>query len=111
MASESTKSEETKRVLRPGRKPAGANYDYVQPGSLEHANLLGIRVEVETDAITYKGMALMDATVWGPFATEMYIKAQLIFKVNEFEAGPPSVPENAPELFVPRDMRVIFPGV
>lgn len=102
--------EKTERVLKSGRKPGTAR-DYVAQGSKEHADLLGIRPAEETDVITYKGMALDDATQWGPFASEMYIKAQLIFKVNEFDGGAPKVPETAPRLFVPVDMRDQFEGV
>lgn len=74
--------------------------DFVQHGSEQHAQLLGLRKAVKEDTLQYHSWTLQDFTIFGPNAREEFIKAQLISKVNELE-NPPTVPTGAPPMWTP----------
>jgi hypothetical protein len=75
-----------------GREPGPAgNYDYVKPGSDQHAALLGLRKADEDDALVCEGWTLADLTTWGPNATEMFLRNILRSKVSELTSPPPTV--------------------
>ena len=81
--------------------PSG-NPDYIQPGSDEHAALLGL---VKGD----KGeWVLADVTAYGPMATDKFLGEVLRQKVAELNAPPPKFqsddprkPNYAPKLWNP----------
>jgi hypothetical protein len=90
--------------------------DYIEHGSEAHANFLGIRKADEGDnpilvVKDKKGRewALVDMTMFGPSATETYLREVCRQKVAELEAGtPPAVqsddprkPNYAPPLWMP----------
>lgn len=75
--------------------------DYIPHGSEQHADLLSIRKALEGDEPVYKGYALADVTMYGPNATAAFLLNVLRQKVAELQARP-SVPEGAPEMWVPR---------
>ena len=62
-------------------------FDYVKPGSAEHAAFLGLRKAKEGDAYVQDDWALLDPTAFGPQATEAYIKEVLRQKVSELKSA------------------------
>ena len=80
-----------RRTRKPG--PAG-NMDYVKHGSVEHAELIGLRKAEEGEGLVVGGWTLADRTAWGPQATESYIKEVLRQKVAEVKAGQPPKPQS-----------------
>jgi hypothetical protein len=97
---------------------AGPRPDYVEFGSPAHAALLGL-VEVKegddaSDFFTYTSPAsnrtFRLADEYEPVRNfpamdpEKAARVILRQKVGELEAGPPAVPEGAPDLWTPRDL-------
>lgn len=92
--------------------------DYIAYGSAEHAAFIGL-VEVqkgeEKDYITWTGA---DGRTWRledevtPFMTfsdpAQVAKLVLRQKVSALEAGPPSIPPDAPTMWAPRDDPSMF---
>lgn len=77
--------------------------DYVAHGSLQHANLLGLR-KVEAGEVTdliLEGWTLADPTAPGPQVTDTYLRELLRSKVSVLQSGKPVVPPGAPPMFVP----------
>jgi len=83
-----------KRERKPG--PAG-NYDYIEHGSDDHAQLIGLRKAEPGEELQLDGWTLDDRTAWGPQATESYIKEVLRQKVAEVKAGAPPMPQSKHE--------------
>lgn len=88
----------------------GTNPDYVAYGSDRHAAQLGLKEAEEDDEPVLDGWALADATLWGPQATENFLKVKLHQLVGELNASvvemqdkDPSKPNYAPPMWVPRD--------
>ena len=67
--------------------------DYVAHGSDEHAGMIGLRKATKDDpeAHVYEGWTLADLTLWGPAATEIFLRRVLMSKVNELKAKVPKV--------------------
>jgi hypothetical protein len=91
----------------PVSKKPDVQTDYVKHGSPQHAAILGI-VEDKTNSLGYR---LLDATAFGPQATQAYLDEVLRQKVAELKAGEPPYPQSehpgrpnyAPALWVPTD--------
>jgi hypothetical protein len=77
------------------------NTDYIEHGSPEHAALMGLRKAKPDDAVQLDGWTLADMTMFGPQATEAFLRETLRQKVNELKAGKPSVPEYSPQMWTP----------
>jgi hypothetical protein len=84
--------------------------DYVEPGSEEHAAILGLRAAQDGDAYMREDAqgrkwTLVDATAFGPQVTEAYIREVLRQKVSnldapqlEIQSDDPFAPGYAPPL-------------
>ena len=76
--------------------------DYVPLGSVEHAQLIGLRnwVAGDPDWLTVEAnkesWTLMDITAFGAFATKDYLTAVLRQKVSALTAKPPVVQSKDP---------------
>lgn len=87
--------------------------DYIEHGSDEHASFLGLRIwekgDPESIKVTSKkdptkAWILSDMTMFGPAATEAYLREVCRQKVAELEAGMPiiqSVDPHAPNYAEP----------
>jgi hypothetical protein len=89
--------------------------DYIEHGSEAHATFLGIRPATTDDPATLvvkdkkgKGWVLVDMTMFGPTATEAYLREVCRQKLAELEAGTPLVqsedprkPNYAPPMWTP----------
>ena len=77
--------------------------DYIKHGSDAHASLMGLRKAKADDAVQMDGWTLQDMTMFGPQATEAFLRETLRQKVNELKAGSPSVNESAPQMWSPQE--------
>ncbi len=77
-----------------------ARKDFVAHGSPEHAALLGLKKAAKDDELEYEGYTLVDLTVYGPNASDKFLRAMLVQRVNELKSKP-AVPAHAPPLWVP----------
>lgn len=92
------------------------NADYIEHGSEVHANFLGLRLAGSGDSAASivkdskgRGWVLVDMTMFGPSATEAYLREVCRQKVAELDAGSPTElqstdprkPNYAPPLWTP----------
>jgi hypothetical protein len=77
--------------------------DYIEHGSLSHASFLGLRLAESDDLATLvvkdkkgKAWTLVDMTMFGPTATEAYLREVCRQKVSELDAGAPVVQSEDP---------------
>lgn len=73
------------RMIRMAGGAEGPQHDYIEPGSEEHAGMLGLRKWAEGDdpALNVEGWTFQDATQFGPLARVEYIRASLAQRVAE----------------------------
>lgn len=83
--------------------------DYVSPGSDAHLALLGLERCEKTEEHPYE-YRLSDPTMFGPNATEIFLKRVLESKIAQFESAPVSPqtkdrfePGYAPEMWEPKE--------
>ena len=92
-----------RKVTPVGGSPAvEVQHDYIEPGSDEHAALLGLVKDEKA------GWRLADVTAFGPSASERYLAEVLRQKLAELSAKPPEFqtadsrkPNYAPPLWTP----------
>jgi hypothetical protein len=83
--------------------------DYIEFGSSQHAELLGLRKAAEDDRVQFDGFSLQDLTAFGPAARPEFIAEVLRQKVTSLKSGgPPAVqsadqraPNYAPPMWQP----------
>jgi hypothetical protein len=62
--------------------------NYIEHGSHQHMELLGLRKANPDDVPEFDGYALVDTTAFGPAARPEYLKEVLRQKVTEFKTKP-----------------------
>jgi hypothetical protein len=92
--------------------------DYVEYGSDRHADLLGLRKATEDDKLVKDGWTLADMTMFGPQATDDYMREVLRQKISELTTAPPAPqsadmrkPGFAPPMWRPSPMEAEVSGI
>ena len=79
------------------KKSKKARPDYVEFGSDEHRDHIGLRKAEPADEITFEGFALVDPTQFGLTATKTALMTVLRQRVGELRSGGPPKPQSKDE--------------